>query len=122
MPVKDRVLLHLAQILKSNGNEDINAFRIRGEEFAILFRGYCVKEAYKPCEGMWSVMESSSPNQIDKNIITFSCGLACLDLRRTGSDELLKAADVGLYEAKNHGRNRIVIYDGPVGCRNQKHG
>lgn len=71
---------------------------------------------------MRSVMESSSPNQIDKNIITFSCGLACLDLRHAGSEELLRAADVALYEAKNHGRNRIVTYDGPVGCRNQKHG
>lgn len=109
----DRVLLHLAQILKSNGNEDINSFRIGGEEFAILFRGYCIEEAYKTCERMRSVMESSSPNQIEKNIITFSCGLACLDLRHAGSEELLRAADVALYEAKNHGRNRIVIYDGP---------
>ncbi len=116
----DRVLLHLAQILKSNGAENINAFRIGGEEFAILFKGYYEKEAYKICEGMRSVMEASSLNQIDKNNITFSCGLACLDLQRTSHEELLRAADVALYAAKNNGRNRIVIYDSPAGRRNQK--
>ncbi len=116
----DRVLLNLAQILKSNWTDDISAFRIGGEEFAILFKGYCVKEAYKICEGMRSIMESTSLNLIDKNIITFSCGLACMDLQCTGPEELLRAADAALYSAKNNGRNRTVIYDGPAECRNQK--
>ena len=111
----DRVLLHLAQILKGNGAENINAFRIGGEEFAILFKGYYEKEAYKICEEMRSVMESSSLNQIDKNTITFSCGLACLDLQHTDHEVLLRAADVALYAAKKNGRNRIVIYEGPAG-------
>lgn len=116
----DRVLLHLSQILKSNRTEDITAFRIGGEEFAILFKGYCVKEAYKICEGMRTIMESSTLQPIDRKKVTFSCGLACMDLQCTGPEELLKAADVALYAAKNQGRNRIVIYDGPIECRNRK--
>ena len=109
----DRVLLHLSQILKSNQTEDIKAFRIGGEEFAILLKGYHVKEAYRICDEMRTIMESSSLNQIDRRIIPFSCGLACTDIQPAGPEALLRAADVALYEAKNNGRNCIVIYAGP---------
>lgn len=119
--VGDQVLLHLAQILKSNQTKNIHAFRIGGEEFAIIFEDYCVNEAYKICDGMRSIMESCSLHDVDNKIgVTFSCGLACMNLQDISPAELSKAADSALYTAKNHGRNKVVIYGGPAPCRNQK--
>lgn len=115
----DRVLLHLAHILKSNRTESIKAFRIGGEEFAILFKDYCAKDAYKICDGMRSIMESSSLHEIDKSYVTFSCGVACMNLLHTNPEELSKAADAALYTAKKNGRNRVEIYDGPTQCANK---
>lgn len=117
----DRVLLHLAHILQSNKTDNITVYRTGGEEFAIIFKDYCVKEAYKICDGMRSIMESSSSlREMDKKTVTFSCGIACMNLQHTSSAELLKAADSALYKAKNNGRNNVVIYDGSVRCINQK--
>ena len=113
----DQILLILAQILKSNKTENISAFRVGGEEFAIIFKDYCVMEAYKICEGMRSIVESTSIYDKDKKInLTFSCGLACLDLLHTSSADLTEAADSALYKAKNNGRNNVMIYDGPTKC------
>lgn len=118
--VGDRVLLHLAQILKSSEAENIRVFRVGGEEFAILFKDYCVKEAFEICEGMRSMAESSLLHDADKTRITFSCGLACMNLQYDSPEKLAKAADSALYKAKKNGRNQVVIYDGPVQCINQK--
>ncbi len=110
----DRVLLYLAKILKSHCTENINAYRIGGDEFAILFRGCCMQKAYQICENVRAAMESSSLYETGKKIITLSCGLAPLKLEYTSSIELLKAADSALYLAKSNGRNKVVIYDGPM--------
>ncbi|MDD4689574.1 MAG: GGDEF domain-containing protein [Eubacteriales bacterium] len=114
--IGDRVLLHTAQILRGNQIESINAFRIGGDEFALIFKDYAVKDAYKICEGMRSIMETSSLHEIDKGSITFSCGLACMDLHYANPEKLAKAADAALYKAKNNGRNQVVIYDAPLNC------
>lgn len=116
----DRVLLHLAHILNSNSNDNILAFRIGGDEFAIIFKGYCVKEAYKICEGLRSIMDISLVNDINKLQVTFSCGLACMNLNHTSPMELLKAADSALYTAKKKNYIKVVIYEGSVECVKQE--
>ncbi len=117
--IGDKVLLHLAHILNSNKNENIYVFRIGGDEFAIIFKDYCVKEAYKVCDGMRSMMGSSMHHDADKIHVTFSCGLACMNLKYTSSIELIKAADSALYKAKNNDCNKVVISEGAGECVNQ---
>ena len=108
----DRVLISLAQILKSIKKEAIQVFRIGGDEFAILFKGYSVQESYQICENIRKTMEASSLYEIDK--VTFSCGLAGLSLQHASPDELLRSADSALYAAKSKGRNKVATYDGPT--------
>ncbi|WP_313184753.1 GGDEF domain-containing protein [Lacrimispora sp.] len=115
----DKALLRLAHILESNKNENIYVFRIGGDEFAIIFKDYCVKEAYKVCDGMRSMMGSSMHHDADKIHVTISCGLACMNLKYTSSIELIKAADSALYKAKNNDRNKVVISEGAGECVNQ---
>ncbi len=117
----DRVLLHLTQILRSHQSEDIKAFRIGGEEFAILFRNRCAKDAYDICEGMRTDMEASSLHQVDRNSITFSCGLACMNTQNITPEELMQTADSALYQAKNSGRNCTIIHSGSMQCKKQAH-
>ena len=114
--VGDKVLLRLAHILLNNCGEHIYAFRLGGEEFALLFRDYCVQDAYKVCEGIRSIMEASSVPEIKNRRVTFSCGLVCMNKLHMNPESLFQAADAALYQAKNSGKNRIALYDGPAEC------
>jgi diguanylate cyclase (GGDEF)-like protein len=109
--VGDQVLLKLSHILKDVQAENIHAFRIGGEEFAVLFRDCVSKEAYRICEDMRTRMKSASLRDIDKRKVTFSCGLVCIEPNNTGVEAFKTAADFALYAAKNNGRNQVVIYN-----------
>ena len=107
--VGDRVLLYFSQILKEIQVENIRVFRIGGDEFAILFKDCTVEKAYSICEDMRTRMESTHLRDIDKRKVTLSCGLACMN-PYASLDWFKKVADSALYEAKNNGRNRIIVY------------
>lgn len=108
--VGDQVLLYLANILKAIQADNIHAFRIGGEEFAILFLDCDAEEAYRICEGLRIGMESASLQEIEKSKVTFSCGIACKTPNNVSSKFFITAADSALYSAKNNGRNQVVIY------------
>ena len=112
--VGDQVLLHLSQILTAIQAENIQVFRIGGEEFAILFMDCDVEEAYHICENLRKRMESASLPEINKSKVTFSCGLICKIPNNNSSKFFLTAADSALYSAKNNGRNQVVIYNDSV--------
>lgn len=83
-------------------------FRIGGDEFAILFKDCTVEEAYSICEVMRTKMESAPLRDINKRKVTLSCGLVSMN-PYADLDWFKKVADSALYEAKNNGRNRIVV-------------
>ncbi len=84
------------------------AARIGGEEFAILLvetsleRGLEVAERLRLAIGDLEIPQASQ--------ITASFGVAeCPSCAQTSAD-ILKAADIALYEAKRNGRDRVVPY------------
>jgi predicted signal transduction protein with EAL and GGDEF domain len=46
----------------------------------------------------------------DKVSITLSIGLTQFDSQRHSAVELIKEADMALYEAKNNGKNQVVMF------------
>lgn len=109
-------MLRLAHILLNNRGEHIDAFRLGGEEFALLFRDYCVQDAYKVCEGIRSIMGSLLRAGNQNRRVTFSCGLVCMNKLHRSPASLFQAADAALYQAKNSGKTRIALYDRPSEC------
>jgi len=47
-------------------------------------------------------------------VATVSIGVAFGDFGRATAVELLRRADLAMYKAKDHGRARVEIYDGPT--------
>jgi diguanylate cyclase (GGDEF)-like protein len=107
----DRVLLHLSQILKDIQSDNIRAFRVGGEEFALVFKDCDCAEALKICEHIQTQVKFTSLRSTDDHEVTISCGLVCAESKNTNAEALTKAADAALYEAKRNGRDQTVIFD-----------
>ncbi|MFT4106234.1 MAG: GGDEF domain-containing protein [Lacrimispora sp.] len=105
----DRVLLQFSEILKRLVHERIDAFRVGGEEFVLLFKGYSVHEAVKVCESVLIIMKEVRMSELDGRVITFSGGVADMASGKTDPLELFRAADAALYAAKQSGKNKIAV-------------
>ena len=96
----DKVLRHVAQIIRKNIRESDVAFRWGGEEFAILVPA--PKEAAKRlAERLRKALENSPLKGVK---ITASFGVAQVD---EDPKETFKKVDQALYRAKRAGKNRV---------------
>lgn len=110
--VGDLVLKELADILKKNCRTFDYVGRVGGEEFCILLLDCSSDRAFEI--GMRirnSVKEHKFPIGNNKFIsITVSVGTASYPETVDNLEEITKKADVGLYKAKQTGRDRVCDY------------
>ncbi len=105
-PMGDRVLCQVGAILSASVRETDVVARIGGDEFAVLLREASELEGVDVAAKLVAaIKEESEPG------VGASVGVAAFfgDGDRSG-DELLIAADVALYEAKDSGGGREVVY------------
>ena len=105
--VGDRVLIALAKILNNGIRETDSAARWGGEEFLICLPYTSCEDAEKVAEKLRrTIAESCVINDEEQIAITISAGVA-EHQRESSMDDLIRAADEALYEAKEKGRNRV---------------
>lgn len=85
------------------------AARYGGEEFAILLPQTTSVEAAAIAERLRQRIEHT---EFPKRQVTVSIGIAAISNELETPADLIGAADHALYEAKNHGRNKVQVYDG----------
>jgi diguanylate cyclase (GGDEF)-like protein len=107
--VGDEVLRELASTsLKALREADILG-RLGGEEFAVLLPETEASAAMDVAERLRRAVETSPMETNGGTLtITVSIGAACMETATGSVEELLKRADVALYEAKQSGRNKVV--------------
>ena len=103
----------VAQIFKKRASRASDfAFRLGGEEFAILSNLEKEKaiEFAQIIKNEIEALEIEHKNSTVSKYLTISIGIASKESTKiTNSDELYKEADDNLYEAKKLGRNRVFI-------------
>jgi len=105
-PIGDIVLREFATLLEEqNRSEDIVA-RIGGEEFVIMLEHCNAIEAERKAQLIRKKVAKLDPNGIP---ITVSIGMAELNPKGETFSELLERADTALYQAKDNGRNCVVL-------------
>ncbi len=113
-PAGDEVLKKVANILKTRIRETDKAGRYGGEEFIVILPNTPAKEALEVAERIRKAIEAEKvpithkDEKIDLNV-TASIGVASLGVHGSTFYELLKAADVALYEAKRSGKNQVKV-------------
>lgn len=107
----DTILKGIARIFLDTCRDYDVISRMGGEEFSILLLNCSKFKAFKIAERIRKKAENTdfyiSDNKAIK--ITISVGISSYPELTSKIDNLLKDADVALYEAKNSGRNKVVI-------------
>jgi diguanylate cyclase (GGDEF)-like protein len=104
----DAVLKAVAESLNRIKRSSDIAGRLGGEEFALILpeatldRAVAAAERYRTLIGGRPIIAKG--RQIS---VTVSVGVGVAESGMSGFEDLLKRADVALYEAKNSGRNRV---------------
>jgi len=111
----DAVLRHFSEILVANIRKSDFAARYGGEEFLILLPVTDLKGGMELAEKIRKEVEQNLCVKEDgkkKKSVTVSLGVAALQNNNyKNPDELIKAADIALYQAKREGRNRVAYAD-----------
>ena len=108
----DALLKHVAQLIRDQSTEDAFCGRLGGNEFGMILN-HCSRETAMDIAGL--ICESVEKNrynweehQISSSV---SIGLADFDSETDSSDSLMRKASLACDTAKNHGRNRVVVYE-----------
>lgn len=109
--IGDLVIIECANLIKTELRETDIAARLGGEEFIVLLANTNLKKAEVFANRIKAIIESLT---IDSNHsspikVTASIGITCASEHNSSFQNLYKAADEALYQAKKNGRNRIVL-------------
>lgn len=111
----DVALQKVAQLIAKSIVKDTGLVaRYGGEEFAVVLPQYPIDAAFEMAQQIRSHIEQAAilhENSPIKEIISVSCGVASLiPTEDNHVTTLIEYADQALYDAKNHGRDRAVIF------------
>jgi len=110
----DKILSWLGSVLKEKSRA-VDGFAVRqgGEEFGVLLPGMTLREAGLWAEILRISIEDGKKEHVGSafGYVTVSVGVACRTGFGRNNDEktLWQEADKALYEAKEGGRNKVVV-------------
>ena len=107
--VGDEVLVAFSKTLHKNLPKNASAFRLGGEEFAVIFPCDHINQAVKLAETIRHKTQHITIIHDDKPVrITVSAGIAINNPNEIILTDMLKLSDKCLYQAKTEGRNKVV--------------
>ncbi len=118
----DTALKRAATLLRASAREMDIVTRFGGEEFCIVLPGTSIKEAVFVAERIRRAIEQE-PFPHEKGLplgrLTASIGIATFPNDGNTPNSLIHASDIALYQAKNAGRNKIVVYESSMSGRDE---
>ncbi len=106
----DKVLSEIGTfILKNVRDEDI-ACRYGGEEIIIILPGASLQNTHRRAEQLRRGIEGLAMEMYDEeHTVTASLGVALFPEHGASMQGVIRAADCALYEAKDKGRNQVIV-------------
>jgi diguanylate cyclase (GGDEF)-like protein len=104
----DEVLRQVSSLFHQQLRKIDVVCRYGGEEFAILLTQITTQQALAIAEKLRRMVENFQFPGVPRTI-TISAGVAAFPTHGKTRDEMIRAADCGLYAAKQAGRNRVCL-------------
>ncbi len=105
--VGDKVLIAVAKALKENVRASDVVARWGGEEFLILLRRINLEGALKVAEKIRTLICNLKVPPVES--VTVSIGVSCYEGREDVYN-VIRKADLALYQAKAQGKNCVILY------------
>jgi diguanylate cyclase (GGDEF)-like protein len=106
----DKVLKHIAAVIKNSLRSGDIFARFGGEEFIILFPKTDIERAAEKVESLRQKLEETTiKDELVSASVTVSFGISCYPYFASTQSELIKTADDALYRAKEAGRNCVKL-------------
>jgi diguanylate cyclase len=108
----DELLLHAADRIRTAVRERDVVARLGGDEFVVVCADVEHLDTATAVAGR-IMAELEQPACVGGHdaVISASIGIALAGVEEVGSDDLLRKADMAMYEAKAGGRSQVVIFD-----------
>lgn len=107
----DTLLRQVAERISGSLEANELAARIGGDEFAIILRDIAsVEDVSSKCQHLLSQIGKTYSIGESDQLIGASIGVAMIPDDSNSPDELLRLADLAMYEAKSSGRNRHCFF------------
>jgi diguanylate cyclase (GGDEF)-like protein len=114
----DSFLLAVSQRLEACVRPGDMIARLGGDEFTILLKDIAgVNDAIAVCERIAEQLEAPFIIAGREVFATASVGIALSTAGHTGSNDLLRDADVAMYSAKTNGKARYQVFDHTMGAQ-----
>ena len=109
--IGDKVLSSVAEVIKSSIRKGDIVGRYGGEEFIVIIKAED-REYYKVAERIRRNVEGINLKSDFGNSIkvTSSIGISRMDAKEKTLQQIISMSDKALYEAKNTGKNKVVVY------------
>ncbi|MFK3723007.1 diguanylate cyclase [Pseudomonas monteilii] len=107
--VGDEVLKVISTALTGQLRKSDPAARYGGDEFCVMLPDVTPREAIEVLERLRQAVEAWQDPRLPGLRLSLSIGVAPFDHRLSSANAWLHAADMALYQAKDAGRNRIVM-------------
>ena len=107
----DELLRTIAELIAARTRDTDIVGRIGGDEFAVLLPDTTVAGAKALSEDLLqSIRDHGMVTGAQRLRATACAGVAVFGEEKTSAEDVMVAADLALYEAKNRGRNRVVVH------------
>ncbi len=104
----DEVLRNLSKLLSTRFRETDIVARFGGEEFCLLMTSMESESTFKIFDDLRKSIEKNSV-QVEDQTICFTVSIGVCTRHRNSLAEMIKIADLMLYNAKEQGRNRVIL-------------
>ncbi len=119
--VGDMFLTYFAECLRSEVKEPNIVARLGGDEFALLLFRTNKEELLQYMEEIRRRISNTWTIENYQFFISMSIGVVSYPCDGLNSNQLLKNADIAMYEAKREGKNRVLFYQEKIDDVNFKH-